>query len=403
VAIQTVRQREKLKARREPYWALIGTGQHIGFRVTESGGHWVARRYDSETRKRVYRSLGDLAGIPDADRYSRAAKLAGEWFKHLDGGGEAEVITVADAFRLYIDHQGKRKGKLAKQDAQSRFRRHIEHDPIARIALLKLSPTQVEAWRERLAERPSIAARRGPNCKLSTPPTPPRPRSPATLKRDLVALRAALNLAKSKGYVASDLAWTRALEPPSSSAGQSRREVYLTATQRRAIVEAIEEADLRALVTALCSLPIRPGALAALRVADYAGRDRVLIVRSDKANAGRKVPVTAAVAELLRAQVRGKLPAAYIFSRANGAPWDKNAWREPFQAACEKAGIHGVTMYAIRHSVITDLIVGDGKDRPGLDIFYVSQLAGTSVTMVEKVYGHLQHDRARAALAGLAL
>ena len=69
--------------------ALLGTGQHIGYRVTESGGHWVARKYDSETRKRVYRSLGDLTGTPDADRYSRAAKLAGEWFKHLDGGGEA--------------------------------------------------------------------------------------------------------------------------------------------------------------------------------------------------------------------------------------------------------------------------------------------------------------------------
>ena len=55
------------------------------------------------------------------------------------------------------------------------------------------------------------------------------------------------------------------------------------------------------------------------------------------------------------------------------------------------------TAYTMRHSVITDLVAD------GLDLFTVAALAGTSVAMIERHYGHLQQERARDALAGLAL
>ena len=55
------------------------------------------------------------------------------------------------------------------------------------------------------------------------------------------------------------------------------------------------------------------------------------------------------------------------------------------------------TAYSIRHSTITDLI------HAGVDSMTVAQLAGTSVAMIEKHYGHLTRDHARAALAALAL
>ena len=58
---------------------------------------------------------------------------------------------------------------------------------------------------------------------------------------------------------------------------------------------------------------------------------------------------------------------------------------------------NGTTAYAMRHSVITDLVTC------GLDLLTVAQLSGTSVTMIERHYGHLRADRAAAALATLAL
>ena len=56
-----------------------------------------------------------------------------------------------------------------------------------------------------------------------------------------------------------------------------------------------------------------------------------------------------------------------------------------------------VTSYALRHSVITDLI------HSGLDTLTVAQLSGTSVVMIEKHYGHLTREHAREALARLSI
>ena len=56
------------------------------------------------------------------------------------------------------------------------------------------------------------------------------------------------------------------------------------------------------------------------------------------------------------------------------------------------------TAYALRHSTITDLIV-----LHRLDTMTVAQISGTSLPMIEKHYGHLLHDHAANALAGLAL
>ena len=72
--------------------------------------------------------------------------------------------------------------------------------------------------------------------------------------------------------------------------------------------------------------------------------------------------------------------------------------RYTVRAVCPPVVGHaGVVAYTLRHSTITDLVQG------GLDLLTVAQVSGTSVAMIEKHYGHLQRDRAAAALAGLAL
>jgi site-specific recombinase XerD len=56
-----------------------------------------------------------------------------------------------------------------------------------------------------------------------------------------------------------------------------------------------------------------------------------------------------------------------------------------------------ITDYAMRHSVITDLVTG------GLDLMTIAQLSGTSIAMLEKHYSHLRAAHAADALATLAL
>lgn len=78
----------------------------------------------------------------------------------------------------------------------------------------------------------------------------------------MTALRAALNAALEDGYVQNALAWK---EPLKAMKADGRRNLYLDRNQRRSLLEHISD-EARPFVTALCLLPVRPGALAALRV-----------------------------------------------------------------------------------------------------------------------------------------
>lgn len=87
-----------------------------------------------------------------------------------------------------------------------------------------------------------------------------------------------------------------------------------------------------------------------------------------------------------------------MFMRANGQVWNKDAWKHLIKNAVKAGDLpSGVTAYTLRHSVITDLI------RAGLPALTVAQLSGTSVSMIERHYGHLVRNDAEEALAGLML
>ena len=99
--IDTVASRDKLKARREPYWHRLRRGCYLGFRkmTSDCAGVWIARARDEEAgpTKQVYESLGDFGALPDHQRFDAASKAAQAWFEHLGRGGSARAATVAAA------------------------------------------------------------------------------------------------------------------------------------------------------------------------------------------------------------------------------------------------------------------------------------------------------------------
>lgn len=141
-------------------------------------------------------------------------------------------------------------------------------------------------------------------------------------------------------------------------------------------------------------LPLRPGAMASLRVASYEKRLGVLAIGKDKRD--RKITLPAVTSAFFAEQAKNKLPAAPLFSRADNVAWNKDSWKEPFKDAAKSAGLpSNATAYALRHSTITDLIV-----RHRLDTLTVARLSGTSLRMIEEHYGHLLlDDHAAKALA----
>jgi integrase len=390
--IDTVEARGKLPAKQTPYWVRLVPGCSLGFRkmVAGSNGVWMARLYDAALRKDRWRSLGRFESLPAHERYAAAKKAAEELAGHLERGGSADSLSVMEACSAYVKHlRAEGKGHTA-DDAHARFVRWVKGDKIAAIDVRKLAPHHIRAWRQSLMATPVTV-----NPHAEEKDRRSRDRAAATVNRDMSALRAALNHAMEAGAVTSDAAWRVPLRPLPNA--ERRRDLYLDRAQRLALINKAP-ADLARFLRGLSLVPLRPGALAALTVAGFDRRLGTLAIGKDKAGGERRIRLPPETASFFADCARDKLPAAPLFSRADGKAWDKDGWKKPVKAAAAAAGLPAnVTAYTLRHSVITDLI---GEN---LDVLTVARLSGTSIAMIERHYGHLRAEHAAAALAKLAL
>lgn len=373
-------------------WHKHAIGQYIGFRKTSAdSGMWWARVRDAATGKQHYKSLGEFAAYQQAKRYDEAVKVALEWFRQADIGITPHKLTVRDACDHHVKALRTDDGDDKADETAKRFERLVYDDPIAGVELGRLRKADVESWRQRVAAKPAKVSRH----KKRKVPVVTRDRAPATVNRDMVPLRAALNRALADGLVASDLAWRSSMKPIKNA--NRRRDIDLDRKDRLALIEAADD-EVKPFLRALAMLPLRPGALAALTVGDFNVRLRSLRIGIDKAGQERRITLPPTTAAFFVEQAKGKLPGAPLLGRADGSHWNKDAWKWPIKAAALDAGLpSGVTAYTLRHSVISDLVVG------GLDLLTIAQISGTSVAMIEQHYGHLRQDHAAQALAALAL
>lgn len=377
-----VADRTKLKPRRDPYFAPLARGCAIGLRKMTAGsdGTWIARWRDPATAKQHHQPLGTFDTIPPNERYDAAVKAANEWFQHLGHGGSTEVLTVRDACERYLSDLERAKRPETAADVRRRFEQYVYNQPLAKVDLAKLAVRHIEAWRHQLQDTPT---HRG------------TVRSDSSLNRDMVCLKSALNFAYKKRLITTDAAWRAELVPVKGA--DNRRELYLDRAQRQALIDAATP-DIALFIRALCALPLRPGAMAALTVADFDKRLNTIVVRTDKAGKGRTIKLPEATAALFSDASKGKLPTAYLFTRWDGTQWVKDKWTCPTRNAVSAAGLpENATLYTLRHSVITDMVSA------GTDLATVATISGTSVLMIQKNYHHLQQEAAAAALERVAL
>lgn len=388
VDLSKITERDKLKSRKgdEPHWQRLRSGCYVGYRPSKRGGKgtWFARAYDPDKCRYSRRALGDYNTLFGHDVFTQAKRDADAWAETVESGGERarEMVTLADACKAYL---GDKPGKIA----EGVFRRHVYDDPIASVKLDKLRRHHLKAWRKRLEEAPAAVSRN----KVGEKRTKLRSRS--TVNRDMVPLRAALRQVLKPGEPKTDAAWQEALLP--FKGADKRREIYLDRNERKQLLLSCNP-EVEPFVRGLCLLPLRPGAMASLKVKDFESRTRTLTIGTDKTGNPRQISVPQSIADFLTQQVKSKLPTVSIFTRSDGRPWNKDAWKHPIKDAALDAKLPAaVAAYTLRHSVITDLV------RAGLPVLTVAQLSGTSVAMIERHYGHLVAADTEQALAGLAL
>lgn len=359
-------------------WHRLAAGSYVGFRPLGGGaGSWWARATVDGRRK--YGRLDGIDRLQPARQYDAAAEAARKWIEHVQNGGASELETVEDACRAYVesfDSEEKRTRMFAH------LRRSVLNDPLAKTKLNDLRPRHIEDWRKRIVAMP---VRVGRGVKLRE-----RERSLGTINATMSPLRAALNRALERGEIATDMAWRRELKPIPGALRP--RELLLSSKDREALLEHASDVA-RPFIEALTLLPVRPGAMAALTVADWDGRASTLRIPKDKAHAGRRFKVPASVAAFLTTHCRGKLPAAPIFADALGRPWTRHTWKDEVRTAAQAAGLPAeATAYSLRHSLLTEIIDG------GAPLAVVAKVAGTSATELNRTYHHLTDEASVAAL-----
>ncbi len=386
--LSKIGERERLKPRKgkEPYWQRLQSGWYLGFRPSQrgGGGTWFARVYDECAGKYRRKNLGHFGTCKGHTVFAAAKKEAEAFAEVVETGGiqPDPLETVADACRAYLDEK-------PSSIAEGVFRRQVFSDPIARVKLAKLRRRHLREWRRRLEDTPALLTRSKKGEKRF------KQRSAATINRDMVPLRAALWRVLTPGAPRTEAAWQEALKPIKGA--NRKRDLYIDLDERKRLLFEID-ADIEPFVRALCMLPLRPGALANLRVGDFDRRTRTLTIGTDKNGQPRQITVPQKISDFLMAQSLSKLPTAWLFARADGAVWSKDKWKKPIKAAVYAAGLRSdASAYTLRHSVITDLVRG------GLPILTVAQLSDTSVAMIEKHYGHLVRNDAEEALAKIAI
>jgi site-specific recombinase XerD len=398
VRIDTVASRNRLKARRDPYYQRMGPGLFVGYRKMVSGivGTWSVRLRDEDTGKQHLNSLGTLEQYPDHERFDKAAAEAKAMFDHAKSGGVIAVKTVRQVCDAYVEHLRQNKSEAAAQDAQKRFNTYVLDDhSFAALELQKLKPVHISDWRQRLANRPiRKGSGRGKNPSIVTD----KKRSPSSLNRDMTPFRAALNHALDNAWITNNFAW-RAKLKPIENADKQRDGGYITRQERQNLIDAAaaDGSGVETIARVLCALPVRPGALAKLQVKHFNASLNELSIKFDKTGE-RKITLPASTSKIFAEACKNKLPEASIFTRPDGSAWNKDSWKAPFKRAVRVAGLNESTvMYSLRHAILCDMVTA------GVDLLTVSRLSGTSITMIQKHYGHLIPSIGAAAIEKVAI
>jgi integrase len=153
---------------------------------------------------------------------------------------------------------------------------------------------------------------------------------------------------------------------------------------------------------------LRASEVRALRWPDMDLRRRVIIVRkasvggvidTPKSGADREIPIAADLWAALEAPEvvarRNADPKGLVAPRIDGKPWGDSGLIQALGRACERLGITGKRLHALRHFFVTTLFES-GASAPE-----VQKLAGHADLKTTQGYCHTTQVRLRAAIEGL--
>ena len=137
-------------------------------------------------------------------------------------------------------------------------------------------------------------------------------------------------------------------------------------------------------------------------VGDFQAASRTIVLGKHKRSRTQREPIPRTITlnadayAVLERRCQGRSPDALVFMNGNGNPYDRRKIAQRFATVRRKAGVRPtITIYSFRHLWISEMLMA------GVDVLLVARMAGTSVAMIERVYGHFRNQSYQEAQARL--
>jgi integrase len=394
-SLESATARRKLAIRKKPYWLKLSPGIALGFRRNEGPGTWSVRSSDGHGRlwEKRFALADDLeaAAPPHVLNFWDAQKTAMALArKQPHASDEGRPITVAEALDRYQEDLKTRGGSIYNATG---VRKHLSSTLLSKPVAL-LGANELRQWRDGLI---------GGGLQ------------PSSICRLLKSLRAALSLAARLDPRIQN-AEARKTGLQALPDADSDRNVILDDATVSALVAAAYAHDrsLGLYVDVLAITGARPSQAARLTVADLitaiVKAPRLMMPRSAKGRtanrAARKaervpVPITVALAQLLKQVAKGRAADAPLLLQADGRSWGERPsenYRDAMREIVAAMGLDPdqVTAYSLRHSSVVRALLG------GVPIRIVAVSHDTSVAHIERTYSkYIAHHADGIVRAGL--
>jgi integrase len=101
----------------------------------------------------------------------------------------------------------------------------------------------------------------------------------------------------------------------------------------------------------------------------------------------RTITVNADTHAILERRCRGRDAGEHVIVNRKGFPYTRWEMARRFKTVRKNAGVRTtITIYSFRHLWISEMLMA------GVDVLLVARMAGTSVAMIERVYGHFRNQ-----------
>jgi integrase len=313
-----------------------------------------------------------------------------------------ELKKEADAWRGKVD-ASKKEGRYhdvfdLKQETLTTFNeladRYVENYQdqkcFSRLKYYLMEEYRKAFGERRLAEISYLDMETYRNQRKRTPTRSGKPRTDATVNRELSTLRHMLNKAVEWGM----------LEVSPFNKG-SRLMVKENNHRLRFLSEAEIEAllkecpsHLRPIVETALNTGMRRGELLNLKWEQIRNGFIYLQGAMTKSGKGRQIPINDRLAEVFREVRRGnQLKSAYVFCDSKGRRFYEV--KRSFATACRRAGIEDFRFHDLRHTFASHLVV------KGVSLKAVQELLGHADIKMTMRYSHLSQAHLREAVAVL--